>query len=148
MHALTLWMEIVARSWLVWEITEDPVAVGWVNFWRTIPVLFLAIPAGVLADRVNRKTILVVTQVGILGIYVVLLVLLLQDSLELWHAYALFAGRGAMIAFNQPGRQALIPAIVGRDLVANAVALQQFLVQRHADTRAAVHGHTHRCLRL
>lgn len=126
MHALTLWMEIVARSWLVWEITEDPVAVGWVNFWRTIPVLFLAIPAGVLADRVNRKTILVVTQIGILGIYVVLLALLLQDQLELWHAYALFAGRGAMIAFNQPGRQALIPAIVGRERIANAVALQQF----------------------
>ena len=125
MHALTLWMEIVARNWLVWEITEDLVAVGWVNFWRTIPVLFLAIPAGVLADRVNRKTILVVTQVGILGIYVALLLLLIQDQLELWHAYALFAGRGAMIAFNQPGRQALIPAIVGREHVANAVALQQ-----------------------
>ncbi len=123
---MTLWMEIVARNWLVWELTESLAAVGWVNFWRTIPVLFLAIPAGVLTDRLNRKTILVVTQIGILIVYVILVVLLLRDQLLLWHAYALFAGRGAMIAFNQPGRQSLIPAIVGRDQVPNAVALQQF----------------------
>ncbi len=126
MHALTLWMEIVARSWLVWELTGDPVAVGWVNFWRTIPVLFLAIPAGVLADRLSRKAILVTTQIGILAVYIVLVALLLRDALELWQVYTLFAARGAMIAFNQPGRQALIPAIVGRDKVPNAVALQQF----------------------
>ena len=126
MHALTLWMEIVARNWLVWELTESTAAVAWVNFWRTIPILFLAIPAGVLTDRVNRKVILVSTQVAILLIYVTLLALILQDSLRLWQVYTLFALRGAAIAFNQPGRQALIPAIVGRERVANAVALQQF----------------------
>ena len=123
---MTLWMEIVARNWLVWELTESLAAVGWVNFWRTIPVLFLAIPAGVLADRFSRKAILVFTQIGILIIYIILVILLLRDTLELWQVYTLFAARGAMIAFNQPGRQALIPAIVGRDKVPNAVALQQF----------------------
>ena len=123
---MTLWMEIVARNWLVWELTESLAAVGWVNFWRTIPVLFLAIPAGVLADRFSRKKILVFTQIGILIIYIILVILLLRDTLQLWQVYTLFAARGAMIAFNQPGRQALIPAIVGRDKVPNAVALQQF----------------------
>ena len=125
MHAVTLWMEIVARNWLVYEMTDSLIALGWVNFWRTIPVLFLAIPAGVLADRVSRKVILVTTQLGILVIYVVLVVMLLADTLQLWHTYALFAARGAMIAFNQPARQALIPAIVREDDVPNAVALQQ-----------------------
>ena len=123
---MTLWMEIVARNWLVWELTESLAAVGWVNFWRTIPVLFLAIPAGVFADRFSRKKILVFTQIGILIIYIILVILLLRDTLQLWQVYTLFAARGAMIAFNQPGRQALIPAIVGRDKVPNAVALQQF----------------------
>ena len=125
MHAVTLWMEIVARNWLVYEMTDSLVALGWVNFWRTIPVLFLAIPAGVLADRVSRKVILVTTQFGILVIYVILVLLLVADALQLWHTYALFAARGAMIAFNQPARQALIPAIVRADDVPNAVALQQ-----------------------
>ena len=53
-HAFTVWMEIVARNWLIWEMTGSVAAVGLVNFWRTIPILFLAVPAGVMADRVNR----------------------------------------------------------------------------------------------
>ena len=43
-HAFTLWMEIVARNWLIWEMTGSVAAVGLVNFWRTIPILFLAVP--------------------------------------------------------------------------------------------------------
>lgn len=125
-HSFTLWMEIVARNWLVYELTGSVVALGWINFWRTIPVLFLAIPAGVIADRVNRKLILLTTQVTILGVYGLLLVLLLADALELWHAYALFFARGVAITFNQPPRQALIPALVKPGQVPNAVAIQQF----------------------
>ncbi len=125
-HSFTLWMEIVARNWLVYEMTGTVVALGWINFWRTIPVLFLAIPAGVIADRVNRKLILITTQIVILGVYGLLLLLLLTDALELWHAYALFFARGIAITFNQPPRQALIPALVKPGQVPNAVAIQQF----------------------
>ena len=126
-HSFTLWMEILARNWLVWELTGSPVALGLINFWRTIPVLFLAIPAGVVADRVDRKLILIVTQALILAVYGVLLVLLIVERLEIWHAYVLFALRGVAIAFNQPPRQALIPTLVKPGQVANAVALQQLL---------------------
>ncbi len=124
-HSFTLWMEIVARNWLVWELTGSAVALGLINFWRTIPVLFLAIPAGVVADRVNRKLILIVTQFVILAVYALLLGLLVADLLEIWHAYALFFARGVAITFNQPPRQALIPSLVKPGQVPNAVALQQ-----------------------
>jgi MFS family permease len=124
-HSFTLWMEIVARNWLVWELTGSPVALGLINFWRTIPVLFLAIPAGVVADRVNRKLILISTQLVILAAYGILLLLLLAGRLEIWHAYALFFMRGVAITFNQPPRQALIPSLVGQGQVPSAVALQQ-----------------------
>ena len=124
-HSFTLWMEIVARNWLVWELTGSAVALGLINFWRTIPVLFLAIPAGVLADRVDRKLILIATQFVILAVYGLLLALLLADLLEIWHAYALFFARGVAITFNQPPRQALIPSLVKPGQVPNAVALQQ-----------------------
>ncbi|SVC24296.1 uncharacterized protein METZ01_LOCUS277150, partial [marine metagenome] len=111
-HAFTLWMEIVARNWLIWEMTGSIAAVGLVNFWRTIPILFFAIPAGVVADRINRKAILISTQVVILLVYLSILILLLLDTLEIWHVYSLFFLRGVMIAFNQPPRQALIPSLV------------------------------------
>ena len=124
-HSFTLWMEIVARNWLVWELTGSAVALGYINFWRTIPVLFLAIPAGVVADRVNRKLILISTQFVILAVYGLLLALLVADVLEVWHAYALFFARGVAITFNQPPRQALIPSLVKPGQVPNAVALQQ-----------------------
>jgi hypothetical protein len=124
-HSFTLWMEIVARNWLVYELTGSAVALGWINFWRTIPVLFLAIPAGVIADRVDRRLILISTQIVILAVYAMLLALLVIDSLELWHAYVLFFARGVAITFNQPPRQALIPSLVKPGQVPNAVALQQ-----------------------
>jgi len=126
-HAFTLWMEIVARNWLIWEMTGSVAAVGLVNFWRTIPILFLAVPAGVLADRVNRKIILLSTQIGILFVYLSILALLLMDILEIWHVYSLFFLRGVMIAFNQPPRQALIPSLVKEKDIGSAVAIQQFL---------------------
>ena len=126
-HAFTLWMEIVARNWLIWEMTGSVAAVGLVNFWRTIPILFLAVPAGVVADRINRKTILISTQVGILLVYLSILTLLLLDVLEILHVYSLFFLRGVMIAFNQPPRQALIPSLVKKTDIGSAVAIQQFL---------------------
>ena len=98
-HAFTLWMEIVARNWLIWEMTGSVAAVGLVNFWRTIPILFLAVPAGVLADRVNRKIILLTTQIGILFVYLSILALLLMDILEIWHVYSLFFFEGRNDSF-------------------------------------------------
>ena len=126
-HAFTLWMEIVARNWLIWEMTGSIAAVGLVNFWRTIPVLFLAIPAGVIADRFDRRAILIITQIGILLVYGSIVFLLIMDLLSLMVVYGLFFLRGVMIAFNQPPRQALIPTLVGKESVSQAVALQQLL---------------------
>lgn len=124
-HALSLWMEIVARNWLVWELTGSGVAVALVNVFRTLPTLFLALPAGVVSDRVNRRVVLIVSQLANIAIYGLIGALLLLRMLELWHVYVLMFLRGVAISFNQPARQALMPTLVKPEQITNAIALQQ-----------------------
>jgi MFS family permease len=122
-HAAALWMEQIARPFLIFELTGSPVQLGGVIVARTLPQFALGIFAGVAIDWFDRKRVLQLSQIAAFVLNVVFAALLLTDLLELWHIYAAAAIRGATMAFDQPARQSMVPAIVPADRVTNAIAL-------------------------
>jgi MFS family permease len=117
------WMQSVAQAWLVLQLTNDPVALGIVSAAQFTPVLLLGLFAGVLADSVNKRLALVATQLGAGGLALVLGILVATGQVEVWHVFVLALGLGLVNAFDMPLRQAFVVEMVGRDHVANAVAL-------------------------
>ena len=123
-HAGALWMEQIARPFLILEITDGSAAhVGAVLAVRTVPQLLFGVWAGVIADWFDRRRILLIDKSAVLAINILFAALIVSGNLELWHIYAYAFLRGAMMAFDQPARQALIPSVVPLDRVTNAVAL-------------------------
>ena len=119
------WMEQVARNWLVWELTGSGVALGLVNLFRALPQLFMSLPAGVAADRFNKKYVLMACQSMTMTSYLCLLGLVISDLIQLWHIYLFSFLLGISMAFNQPARNALIPNLVPEQIMLNAFALNQ-----------------------
>jgi MFS family permease len=121
--AASQWMENVARPFLILEMTDSEFLVGLVAATRMIPMLFLGVWAGVLADRMDKKRILQVTQTITFLTHAVTAALILTDVIEPWMVFVGTLTGGASQAFNQPARVSLIPRMVPRENVANAIAL-------------------------
>ncbi len=117
------WMQQVAIGWLVLDLTDSPAFLGLVGFARGLPMLFLALPAGVLADRVDRRKLLMVAQAAGAFVAVLLAALVLFDWVKPWHIIVLSILGGGVMAFIAPTRQAVVPGVVPRELMANAIAM-------------------------
>ncbi|AUS81586.1 MFS transporter [Actinoalloteichus sp. AHMU CJ021] len=118
------WMQRIAQDWLVLKLSGDsPVALGIAIALQFIPTLGLTLWAGVLADRLDKRKMLIVLQSGIGACALVLGLLVLGGVVELWHVYVLCLVLGCFTAFETPARQSFVMEMVGRDQVANAVAL-------------------------
>lgn len=123
-HSAALWMEQIARPWLVLEMTNDSaVHVGAVVAVRTLPQMVFGVFAGVLADQFDRKTILITTKICVLILNIVFVTLLIAGQMDLWMIYVASFLRGSLGAFDNPARQSMIASIVPRSLLTNAVAL-------------------------
>ena len=123
MHSSSQWMEQVIRPILVYSITGSATALALVVFLRMAPTLLFGVLAGAAADRFPKKRILFVTQSITMSMHLLLAVLILSALVELWQIYATAMVAGASNAFNQPARQSMIPRLVPRDDLMNAVAL-------------------------
>ena len=123
-HAGALWMEQIAGPWLVLELTGDSAAhVGGVVATRTVPMLLFGVWAGVIADRFDRKRVLLLTKSGVVLLNFSFAALLISGNIELWHVYVFSFARGVFMSFDQPARQSLVAASVPAQLVTNAVAM-------------------------
>ena len=118
MHA-----DMVARGILVWELTHSSTAVGGVLGARAVPMLVFGIFGGVAADRFNRKRLLMFIQAWSLAMHAIMAALILTDVVELWHVYVLAVGLGAGMALNQPVRTSLVPSLVKKSELTNALTL-------------------------
>ena len=118
------WGQRVAQDWLVLEITDnDPVALGVVTALQFLPVLLLGLYGGVLADRHDKRRLLVLAQ-GAMGVLALALAALdLSGAVQLWHVYALALGLGVATAVDTPTRQAFVSEMVGPEDLPNAVSL-------------------------
>jgi MFS family permease len=119
------WMQRVAQDWLVLTILTDnsPVALGITTGLQFAPMLLLAPFAGVVADRLPKRQLLIGTQasMGLMGL--VLGVLVMTDAVQLWHVYLLALGLGVSAALDGPTRQAFVSEMVPREDLSNAVGL-------------------------
>ncbi len=115
--------QVTAGSWLMWEMTASPAWVGWMAASRNLPLLVLALPAGVLADRVSRTTVLITSHILMAIVAVVMATAAALDLMTpaILLAFGIVLGAGG--AVNAPSWQALVPDLVPRAMVTSAVAL-------------------------
>ena len=117
------WMQTVAQSWLVLELTGDPVALGITAAVQFLPVLLFGLFGGLIADALPKRRTLYVTQGGSAVLALILGVLVATDSVQVWMVWILAAALGVLNAVDMPVRQSFVVEMVGREDVANAVAL-------------------------
>jgi MFS family permease len=117
------WMQTVAQSWLVYRLTGSGLELGAVGFASQIPVFLIAPLGGIVADRSNRKHVVIGTQVASMILAFALAALTLTHSVKVWHVFVLAALLGVVNAFDIPGRQSFLVDMVGKDDLMNAIAL-------------------------
>jgi MFS family permease len=117
-------MQNVAQSWLVWHVSRSPVAIGVIAFFDTLPRLLVGAVGGAIADRFDRRRVLMITQ-ALAMIQAIIYWLLVQfDVIQLWHIAALAFFLGVVNTINQTARQSLVNSLVPRDELLNAIGLQ------------------------
>src|SRR5688572_23938758 len=121
--SIGFWMQQAALGWLVLELTNSPFYLGLAGFARQFPMMIVSPFGGVLADRVDRKLLLVWTQVFQLVLCVVLSALVFSGLVNIWHVLGISFLFGSAVSMNVPARQAIVPILVGKERLANALAL-------------------------
>lgn len=121
------WMQMLAQGWLVVELANSPTLgpfyLGLVGFVRAMPVLALSGLAGALADRMDRRRLLVITQTVMATAALGLGALVALHVVRIWHVMIIAAISSAAAAFDAPTRQSLVPLLVGKEDLMNAIGL-------------------------
>ena len=113
----------VAIAWQVYEITNSPFQLGLTGLFRALPVMILSLPGGVLADRMDRRKLLIITQSLAALLSLALGLLSSAGQIRVWHIYTVTFLSGAVGIFDAPARTAMIPALVSAEQLASAYAL-------------------------
>lgn len=125
---LGTWSQMIALSWLVWRLTESAWWLGAVGFATQVPILFLGLIGGFVADRYSRLPLLLLTQFLCMLQAIVLSILVFLGMVEVWHIMVLSLTLGVIYAFEFPLRQAFIMDMVGRNDLLNAIALNATMI--------------------
>ena len=118
-----LWIQQVSLGWAIYEMTRSSILLGALNGLRFLPFLIFSPLAGVAADRSDRRKLMITTQWFVLVTALAMGVVVSLDLLEVWHLFAFTLVTGVVWSFSEPVRQALIPDVVPRAELMNAVAL-------------------------
>ena len=124
---LGFWMQAIAQSWLVYRLTDSAFLLGVVGFAGQAPMLFFTPLAGVIADRLDRRRILQVTQTVMMGSASVLALLTLSGAIQVWQVVVLAFVSGTANAFDVPTRQSFTVEMVGRIDLPRAIALNSIM---------------------
>jgi predicted MFS family arabinose efflux permease len=117
------WMQIVAQGWLIYRLSHSQRLLGLDQFLAGLPIFLFTLIGGVLADRVERRKILLMSQYVQMASAAILTVLVTLGIVHVWHILCLSFVSGLAQAFGGPAYQALIPTLVERDDMPNAIAL-------------------------
>lgn len=122
------WMQRIAMSWLVYRLTNSAFLLGVVGFTGQIPIFLLTPFAGVLADKMNRHRVLIVTQTLAMIQALILAFLVFTGTVAVWHILSLSIFLGLIDAFDMPVRQSFMVEIVQTKDLGNAIALNSSIV--------------------
>jgi predicted MFS family arabinose efflux permease len=117
------WMQIVAQGWLIYRLSHSAFLLALDQFLGGIPIFLFSLIGGVVADRIERRKILLVSQYMQMGSAAVLTILVATGFVHVWHILCLSFVSGLAQAFGGPAYQALIPTLVDREDMPNAIAL-------------------------
>jgi MFS family permease len=117
-------MQNVAQSWLVWELTRSPVAIGVVAFFDSMPRLLVGALSGAIADRFDRRRVLLITQTLAMIQAVIYWLAVWFQVIAFWHIVVLAFFLGLFNTINQTARQSLVNSLVPKEELLNAIGLQ------------------------
>jgi MFS family permease len=137
------WMQGTAQGFLVYELTHSPAYLGYVGFAAGLPSWFFMPLGGVIADRMHRRTVLLITQTCMMGLAFVLAVLTFLGIVTPWEIILLAFLLGIANAFDAPARHAFVPDMVGREDLTNAIALNSTIFNSATSIGPAVAGITY-----
>lgn len=123
------WLQMTAQSWVVWELSHSATALGVTMMLGTLPVLLLGTLAGVWADRLDRRKLLIASQAGAMILAFGLAFLTQTGLVQLWHVYVLAALLGIITAIDIPAQQTFLGDLSGMAEVRKAVNLNITMLQ-------------------
>ena len=121
------WMQTIAQSWLVLTLTSSALLFSLVSVLQFLPVLLLSPVAGVVADRLPKRELIIATQSVACLCATTMVTLVATGRIELWHIYVLASILGVNNAFDMPTRQAFVVDMVGKEDLVNAIAMNSTL---------------------
>jgi predicted MFS family arabinose efflux permease len=124
-----IWMQQTAQSWVVWELSGSGTALGLAAMLSFLPLLILGPFMGVLADRLDRRRVLLATQTAAMALAFVFGALVQTGLIQLWHVYVLAAALGVVGALDFPATQAFIGDLAGMERVREAIILNATIFQ-------------------
>ncbi len=123
------WLQVTAQSWVVWELSHSEAALGVVAMLGALPTLLLGPWAGVIADRLNRRGLLIFTQTGMMLLAFILATLVQLRIVQLWHVFILSTTLGIFSALDFPTQQAFLGDLSGMSEVRKAVNMNAMFLQ-------------------
>jgi MFS family permease len=133
-------MQQVAVVWQLYLLTGSPLALGMLGLFRVAPIVLFALGGGVLADAFDRRKLMLLTQTALALVSVTLALLAHAEKTTPGAIYALAFVAGAATAFDSPARQALVPRLVGKSQLSNALSLYVTVFQIATITGPALGG--------
>jgi MFS family permease len=134
------WMQTVAQSWLIFKLTGSATDVGWAVALQTLPVLVLGPYGGVVADRIDKRKLMMALQAMMGVLALVLGVLVVTNNIHVWEVFGLAFLLGLNNCFENPARQSFVLEMVGQKDLRNAVSLNSTLVNAARAVGAAMAG--------
>ena len=133
-------MVMFSQGWLVHQLEESPLYLGYVGLANAIPAISLNLFGGVFADRLDKRRLIMATQSIIAALLFLLATLTLLELVRVWHLLVIAFVTGAVNAFGQPARQALYPHLIDRKVMMSAVALNSSIWQGTRTVAPAMAG--------
>ena len=121
------WIELTATTWLLYQLTDSPLLLGLGGLFRAMPIFALALVGGAVADRVERRRLLLFTQSSSVVTSLALGTLVVTGQVAFWHIYVANVVNATIAAFDAPARQSLFPTLVPRGQIQNAITLNSTL---------------------
>jgi MFS family permease len=117
------WMQQTAQGYLIFELTRSPAYLGYVGFAAGVPAWLFTLYGGVIADRIDRRKLLLITQTSMMILAFILAALVFSGLVQPWHILVLAFALGVANAFDAPARLAIVSEMVAREDLTNAIAL-------------------------
>lgn len=122
-------MQIVAVSWQIYELTHSPASLGFIGLATLIPILLFSLLGGLVADKMDRKRLLLLSQAGLGVLALILFILTITQTINQWYIYLVLILVSTANSFSMPARQAVLPSLVPQKFLMNAVSLNTLQYQ-------------------